>query len=149
MRPKIKNRKARFNYEILDTYEAGIVLKGTEVKSLRQGKASIKDAFAYFKNGELFLKNMHIAPYDQGSVFNHDPWRERKLLLHKDELRKLYGKIREKGFALIPLEVYFNKRNIAKVKLALAKGKKKYDKREAIKKKDLQREMQRIRKLKL
>ena len=148
MRPRIKNRKARFNYEILDTYEAGIVLKGTEVKSLRQGKASIKDAFAYFKNGELYLKNMHIAPYDQASVFNHDPWRERKLLMHKDELRKLYGKIREKGFALIPLEVYFNNRNIAKVRLALARGKKKYDKRESIKKKDMQREMQRVRKLK-
>ncbi len=144
--PRIKNRKARYNYEILDTYEAGIELKGSEVKSLRQGKANIQEAYCYFKNGELFLKNMHISHYDQANINNHNPWRERKLLMHKKELRKLEQKMKEKGLTLIPLEIYFNKRNYAKVKIGLAKGKKKYDKRESIKKKDMQREMQRMQK---
>jgi SsrA-binding protein len=135
------NRKARHEYEILETYEAGIALQGTEVKSLRAGKANLKDAFARIENGEIFLYNMHISPYEQGNRFNHDPKRTRKLLMHKYEINKLFGAVREKGLTLVPLKVYFS-RGRAKVELALAKGKKLYDKREDLAEKDAKRDME-------
>ena len=138
----ISNRKARHDYQILDVYEAGMVLKGSEVKSLRQGRANLQDSYAALKRGEMWLYNMHISPFEQANRFNHDPERERKLLLNKSELRKLIGKTTEKGLTLIPLKVYF-KKGIAKVELALAKGKKDYDRREDIKKRDVEREMRR------
>ena len=136
------NRKARHEYEILETIEAGIALTGTEVKSLRQGKANINDAFARVDNGECILYDMHISPYDFGNRFNPDPKRERKLLLHKREIRKLHASIKEKGLTLIPLKVYFS-RGIAKVELGLAKGKKLYDKRDSMAKKDADRKIER------
>lgn len=135
---EIKNRKARFNYQILDVIEAGIVLTGTEIKSLKQGKANIKDAYATYKNGEIFLINMHISSYDNGNRFNHDETRTRKLLLHKGEILKLRDKINIQGLTLVPLEVYL-KQGLAKVSLGVAKGKKVYDKREDIKKRDIER----------
>lgn len=135
---EIKNRKARFNYQILDVIEAGIVLTGTEIKSLKQGKANIKDAYATYKNGEIFLINMHISSYDNGNRFNHDETRTRKLLLHKGEILKLRDKINIQGLTLVPLEVYL-KHGLAKVSLGVAKGKKVYDKREDIKKRDIER----------
>ena len=136
------NKKARTDYEILERMEAGIVLKGTEVKSLREGRVSFKDAFCRIKNGEVWLLNLHIAPYDHASkVFNHDPERPRKLLLHKREIKRLIGKLQERGLTLIPTKIYFNERGIAKVELALARGKKKYDKREDIKRRELERRM--------
>lgn len=137
------NRKARHDYEVLDTFEAGIVLQGTEVKSLRQGRANLKDSYATIKNGEVFLLNMHISPYEQGNVYNHDPTRTRKLLLHKSEINRLIGKVEEKGMTLIPLKVYF-KRGKAKVELALARGKKLYDRRRDIAKRDAERELRRV-----
>ena len=135
---EIKNRKARFNYQILEVIEAGIVLTGTEIKSLKQGKANIKDAYATYKNGEIFLINMHISSYDNGNRFNHDETRTRKLLLHKGEILKLRDKINIQGLTLVPLEVYL-KQGLAKVSLGVAKGKKVYDKREDIKKRDIER----------
>ena len=138
-----ENRKARHDYFIHETYEAGIVLVGTEVKSLRAGKANLKDSFAKIKNNEIFLDNMHISPYEQGNIFNHDPLRARKLLMHKREILKLKDKIEKEGYTLIPLKMYF-KGSILKVLIGLAKGKKSYDKREAIKKRDTEREMQKI-----
>ena len=135
---EIKNRKARFNYQILEVMEAGIVLTGTEIKSLKQGKANIKDAYATYKNGEIFLINMHISSYDNGNRFNHDETRTRKLLLHKGEILKLRDKINIQGLTLVPLEVYL-KQGLAKVSLGVAKGKKVYDKREDIKKRDIER----------
>ncbi|MCS5696519.1 SsrA-binding protein SmpB [Desulfofundulus thermocisternus] len=137
------NRKARHDYHILETYEAGIALTGTEVKSLRAGRANLQDSFARVENAELFLYNMHISPYDQGNRFNHEPKRTRKLLMHKKEILRLLGKSREKGLALIPLKVYFNDRGKAKVELALARGKKVYDKREDMAARDAKREMER------
>ncbi|MGB9803436.1 SsrA-binding protein SmpB [Desulfofundulus sp.] len=137
------NRKARHDYHILETYEAGIALTGTEVKSLRAGRANLQDSFARVENAELFLYNMHISPYDQGNRFNHEPKRTRKLLMHKREILRLLGKSREKGLALIPLKVYFNDRGKAKVELALARGKKVYDKREDMAARDARREMER------
>jgi len=136
------NRKARHEYAILQTIEAGIVLVGTEVKSLRQGKANLVDGYAKVENGEVWLVNAHISEYTQGNINNHDPRRERKLLLNKSEIRKLIGKTREKGLTLIPLRLYF-KNGKVKVELALAKGKKVYDKRRDIAKKDFQREQER------
>ena len=136
------NRKARHDYTISDTYEAGIVLKGTEVKSLRQGNANLSDGYAQIKNGELWLVGMHITPYEQGSYANVDPLRERKLLLHKKEIRKLIGKLREKGFTLVPLKVYFKNR-VAKVLLGVAKGKREYDKRQDIAKREVERDLRR------
>ncbi len=130
------NRKARHEYTILQTFEAGIVLTGTEVKSLRQGKANLVDSYANLKNGEMWLFGVHISEYNQGNINNHVPTRTRKLLLNKSEIRKLIGKVKEKGLTLIPLRLYF-KNGKVKVELALAKGKKVYDKREAIAKKDL------------
>ena len=137
-----QNRKARHDYHILETYEAGMVLKGTEVKSLRAGRANLKDSFARVQDGELWLENMHISPYEQGNRFNHDPTRARKLLMHKGEIMRLWGKSRERGLAMIPLRVYF-KDGRAKVELALAKGKKLYDKRDDIAKRDAEREIAR------
>ena len=136
------NRKARHEYTILQTIEAGLVLVGTEVKSLRQGKANLVDGYAKIENGELWLVNANISEYTQGNINNHDPRRERKLLLNKSEIRKLIGKTREKGLTLIPLRLYF-KNGKVKVELALAKGKKVYDKRRDIAKKDFQREQER------
>jgi SsrA-binding protein len=136
------NRKARHEYTIIQTYEAGIVLQGTEVKSLRLGKANLVDSYANLKNGEVWLVSAHISVYEQGNINNHEPTRTRKLLLNKSEIRKLIGKVKEKGLTLIPLRLYF-KNGKAKVELALAKGKKVYDKRESIAKRDLQRDQER------
>ena len=137
-----QNKKARYNYFIEDTYEAGIVLKGTEVKSLRQGRASLKDSYARIKNGEVFVYQMHISPYPWAHYDNHDPLQTRKLLLHKYEIKKLYGKVNEAGYSLIPLKLYF-KNGKVKVLLGLAKGKRQYDKRAALKQKQSDREVQR------
>ncbi len=139
------NRKARHDYHILDTYEAGIVLKGTEVKSIRAGKANLKDSYARVEKGELFLYNMHISPYEQGNRFNHEPKRTRRLLMHKHEINRLLGRTKEKGLSLVPLKLYF-KNNKVKVELALAKGKKLHDKRRALAERDAKREMERARK---
>lgn len=136
------NKKAYHDYFILETYEAGIALHGTEVKSLRMGKCSIKEAFIRVENEEVFVYGMHISPYEKGNIFNKDPLRVRKLLLHKSEIRKLLGKTKEKGMTLVPLKVYL-KDSLVKVEIGLAKGKKLYDKRQDIAKKDQQREAQR------
>lgn len=133
------NKKAYFDYFIEDTYEAGISLAGTEVKSLRMGKGSVKEAFIRIEKGEVYLYGMHISPYEKGNIFNKDPLRPRKLLLHKYEINKLLGRIKEKGYTLVPLNVYF-KGSLVKVEVGLARGKKLYDKREAIAKKDQRRE---------
>ena len=137
---EIQNRKAKFDYEIIDTMEAGMVLTGTEIKSLRAGKANLKDSYAIVRNGEIFLLNMHISEYDHGNIFNHNETRTRKLLLHKKEILKLNDKVRIEGFSLVPLKVY-NKGNYAKVLLGIGKGKKLYDKRESMKERDMKREM--------
>ena len=136
------NRKARHEYTILQTFEAGIVLVGTEVKSLREGKANLVDSYALLKNGEIWLLSLHISEYKQGNINNHIPTRDRKLLLNKSEIRKLIGKSKEKGLTLVPLRLYF-KNGKAKVEIALAKGKKVYDKRHDIAKKDFEREQER------
>lgn len=136
------NRKARHDYFIEETYEAGIVLLGTEVKSLRENKASLIDAYATVKGGEVWLLNAHISPFEKGNIFNHPPRRPRKLLLNKQEIRRLIGRVSEKGFTLIPLRMYFH-RGIAKVEIALARGKRTFDKREAIAKKEAKREVER------
>ena len=136
------NKKAYHDYFILDTYEAGIVLHGTEVKSLRMGKCSIKESFIRIEYGEVFIYGMHISPYEKGNIFNKDPLRVKKLMLHKAEINKLIGKTKEKGMAIVPLKVYF-KGSLVKVELGLAKGKKLYDKRQDIAKKDQQREASR------
>ena len=136
------NKKAYHDYFILETYEAGIALHGTEVKSLRMGKCSIKEACIRVENEEVFIYGMHISPYEKGNIFNKDPLRVRKLLLHKYEIRKLLGKTKEKGMTLVPLKVYL-KDSLVKVEIGLAKGKKLYDKRQDIAKKDQQREAQR------
>ncbi len=135
------NRRARHEFIILETYEAGIALKGTEVKSLRQGKANLNDAFGRIDKGECYVYEMHISPYEFGNRFNADPKRPRKLLLHKREIRKLQGEIKEKGLTLVPLKIYFV-RGKAKMELALAKGKKLYDKRQDMAKKDAQRHIE-------
>ncbi len=140
-----RNRKAYFDYTIDDLFEAGLVLKGTEVKSLRLGKANIEDAYARFRNGEIFLINAHISPYTHAAVENHEPTRPRKVLLRRRELKRLLGKLTERGYTLIPLKLYF-KDQYAKVELGLAKGKKKHDKREAIRRREEQRELDRARK---
>ena len=136
------NKKAYHDYFILDTYETGISLAGTEVKSLRMGKCSITESFVRIENGEVFIYGMHISPYEKGNIFNKDPLRPRKLLLHKYEINKLLGKTKEKGIAIVPLKVYF-KGSLVKVEIGLAKGKKLYDKRQDIAKKDQQREASR------
>lgn len=137
---EILNRKARFNYEIIDTIECGIVLKGTEIKSIRDGKANIKDGYGIIRNNEVYILNMHISPYENGGVFNHQETRTRKLLLHKKEILKLKNKLELEGFTLIPLKLYFVNGK-AKIELGLCKGKKLYDKREDSKKRDVEREL--------
>ena len=137
---EINNRKAKFDYQIEETIETGIVLKGTEIKSIRQGKANLKDSYAIIKTNEVFLLGMHISPYKEGNIFNHDELRTRKLLLHKKEILKLNNKLTLEGYTLVPIKLYFVK-NKAKILLGVAKGKKLYDKRETIKKRDLDREM--------
>ena len=139
------NRKAKYNYFIEDTYEAGMVLLGTEVKSLRLGRVNLKDSYARIKKGEVFVHQMHIGDYPFASYDNHDPLRKRKLLLHKDEIKKLYSKVNEKGFSLIPLRVYFQNGK-AKMTIAIAKGKRRYDKRETIKRRDEKRDLDRAKK---
>lgn len=134
------NKKAYHNYFIEETFEAGMVLSGTEVKSLRLGKANLNDSFALVKSGEAFLNNLHISPYDFGNRQNHDPDRMRKLLLHKKEIVRIFGKIREQGYSVVPLKLYF-KNGLVKVEMGLAKGKKMYDKREDMKQKDHKRDM--------
>ena len=136
------NKKAYHDYFIEETYEAGIALHGTEVKSLRMGKCSIKESFVRIENEEVYIYWMHISPYEKGNIFNRDPLRVKKLLLHKSEIRKMKGKIAEKGYTLVPLKVYFN-RSLVKVEIGLAKGKKLYDKRQDIAKKDQRREAER------
>lgn len=136
------NRKAHHLYHIVDTYEAGIALVGTEVKSLRQGKVSFQDSYATVERGEVVLHSLHISPYDQANRFNHDPTRSRKLLLHKGEIKKLLGKTTERGFTIVPLKIYF-KGKVAKVELALAIGKRLFDRRKAIKDREVQRELRR------
>lgn len=138
---EIKNKKAYYDYDIETTYEAGIVLKGTEIKSLREGKANLKDSYAIIKNGEVFLLNMHISPYEKGNIFNHEETRTRKLLLNKREIYIIRDSIERDGYTLIPIKVYF-KGNRAKISIGVARGKKNYDKRATIKERDINREIQ-------
>jgi SsrA-binding protein len=138
----VSNRKARHEYHVLQTHEAGMVLQGTEVKSLRNGKANLQDAFARFHSGELWLHNLHISPYEAGNRHNHDPLRPRKLLLHRREMRRLVGEAEQEGLTLVPLDIYF-RGGIAKTTLALVRGKKLHDKREDLKTRDAKREMER------
>ncbi len=143
----IKNKKARFEYEIIDTYTAGIVLAGTEIKSIRLGKASITESFCEFNpKGELYVINMNVDPYGHGGHFNHSPKAERKLLLNKNELRKLHKEIKSSGLTIVPLNLFVNDRGLAKIKIALARGKKLYDKRETMKERDSKRNLARIKK---
>ena len=141
----IKNKKAYYEYFLLEEYVAGIQLTGTEIKSIREGKASFVDSFCTFINGELFVRNLHIAEYSLGTHYNHDPKRDRKLLLNARELRKLETKTREKGYTIIPFLLFINEKGFAKLKIAMAKGKHSYDKRESIKKNDIKREIERSR----
>jgi len=141
MRVIAKNKKAFFNYEILESHEAGISLLGSEVKSIREGKISLKESYAEIKAGEVFLLNCHISPYEAANRFNHDPTRERKLLLHRKEIKRLTGKIKEKGFTLVPTKVLINDKGKVKVEVSLAKGKRAYQKREIIRERDRDREM--------
>jgi len=141
----IRNKKASFEFEFLDTMIAGIVLRGTEIKSVREGKVSLTDAYCYFKRGELYVKQMHIAPYSMAASYNHDPVRERKLLLNKKELDKLESKYEEKGLSIDPVRIFINEKGHAKMEIALARGKKLHDKREDIKSKDVKRELARMR----
>lgn len=136
---EIKNRKARFEYSFLDTYSTGMVLKGTEIKSIRMGKVSMSDAYCFVNNGELFVKNLNISAYDYGTVYNHDPLRERKLLLQKRELKKIEGKLKDKGLTIVPTRLFISDNGYAKLDIAVAKGKKLFDKREAIKKRDTEK----------
>jgi len=140
----IRNRQASFHYELLDKYVTGIVLKGTEIKSIREGKANLQDGYCYFANGEVFVKGVQITPYAQGTHYNHEAARERKLLLKKSELKKLESRVEEKGLSLIPIRIFINERGLAKMEIALARGKKLHDKRDSIKEKDLKRELSRI-----
>lgn len=142
----IRNKRASFEFEFIETFVAGLQLTGPEVKSIRQSKASIAEAYCYFNRNELFIKNMNIAEYSFGNRFNHETKRERKLLLTKKELHKLQRKIKEKGLTIIPIHLFLNEKGWAKIKIALAKGKKVYDKRNDIKEKDMKRDMDRIRK---
>ncbi|SMO65050.1 SsrA-binding protein SmpB [Melghirimyces algeriensis] len=137
-----RNKKALHEYHVEDTYEAGIVLTGTEIKSIRQGRVNLKDSYALIDRGEVYLLNMHISPFEQGNRFNHDPTRTRKLLLHKGEINKLIGLTQQKGFTLVPLDLHL-RNGFAKIKLALAKGKKLHDKRQAVAKRDADREIRR------
>ena len=138
----VTNRKALHDYFILERFETGIVLRGTEVKALREGKANLQDGYAMVRNGELWLMGMHVNPFEKGNINNHDPKRDRKLLMHRREIQKLVGKLSEKGLTLVPLKVYF-KNNIVKIELGLGRGKKEYDKREAIAKREVERQLRR------
>jgi SsrA-binding protein len=140
---ELKNRSAFHEYFIDARYEAGMVLRGTEVKSLRDGKANFADSYCILHKGEVWIKNLHIAEYSHGTSNNHDPLRDRKLLLQKREIRKIESKLKEKGYTLIPLRIFFNEKNLAKIEIGLAKGKKLHDKRESIKQKEMQREIKR------
>lgn len=140
----IRNKKASFEYTFIDKYVAGIVLTGSEIKSIRLGKVNLQDAYCTFLNGELYVKELHISPYAMSKEINHEPKRERKLLLNKRELRKLETKNKEKGLTIIPIRIFLNERGLAKLEIALAKGKKLFDKREDIKKKDMKRELDRM-----
>lgn len=140
----IKNKRATFDYELVDTYTAGIVLTGTEIKSIRQGKAGLADTYCYFMRGELWVKGMHVAEYFYGSYNNHDSRRDRKLLLNRKELAKLERATKESGFTIVPVRLFINEKGLAKLVIALAKGKKQYDKRQALKEKDYRREMDRM-----
>jgi SsrA-binding protein len=140
----IRNRQASFQYELLDKIVAGIALKGTEIKSIREGKVNLQDGYCYFANGEVFVKGINITPYAQGTHYNHEAARERKLLMKKSELSKLEAKVEEKGLALIPIRLFINERGLAKLEIALARGKKLHDKRDSIKEKDLKRELSRV-----
>jgi SsrA-binding protein len=139
----VQNRKARHEYHILETWETGIVLQGTEVKSLREGKANLQDSFARIDRGELWLYNLHISPYEQANRFNHDPLRARKLLMHRNQLRKLVGQVEQKGLTLVPLDIHFSERGLAKVNLALVRGKQLHDKRDTLRERAEQRDMER------
>jgi SsrA-binding protein len=141
----IRNRQATFEYEILDKYVAGIVLTGTEIKSIREGKVNLQDGYCYLNNGEIFVKGVNITPYAQGTHYNHEPTRERKLLLKRSEIRKLEGKVEEKGLTLIPLRLFINDRGFAKMEIALGKGKKLHDKRSSIKEREAKRELSKMR----
>ena len=143
MHINIKNRKATFEYEILSKFTAGISLLGTEIKSIRNNKANISDAYCIFNNNELYVKNLHISEYPNSGYVNHEPKRDKKLLLNKQELQKLHTKVKEKGNSIVPLRLFINEKNKAKIEIALAKGKKIYDKRESIREKDLKRELDR------
>ena len=140
----IKNRQAAFRFELLDKYIAGMVLKGTEIKSIKEGKVSLQEGHCYFNKGELFIKGMSINPYAQGTHYNHEAARERKLLLKRSELKKLEAKSEEKGLTIVPLRIFINERGFAKLEIALARGKKLHDKREGIKERDLKRELGRV-----
>ena len=141
--PSINNKKARHEYELLETYTAGMVLQGSEIKSIRQGKASIKEAYCFMKDGELWIRNMHISPYEEATYTNHDILRERKLLLNAQELKKITRKMRDVGLTIVPLKVFISSKGWAKIDIAVAKGKKLHDKRDDIKKKDVDRQMKR------
>ena len=139
----IRNRSAYYEYHIEDKYVAGLVLTGTEVKSLREGRASFNDSYCYFHKGELWIKSLHIAEYSHGTYHNHEPLRERKLLLNKKELKKLESKLKEKGYTIVPLSIFFNDKGLAKIEVGLGKGKKLHDKRQTIKARDTEREIKR------
>ena len=143
---EIINRKARFEYHFIESYEAGIMLTGTEIKSIRGGNANLRDAYCLFIYDELVIKSLYIAPYKQGSYANHDPVRDRKLLMKKSELKKIKRRVEEKGMALVPYRLYINERGLAKLEIVLAQGKKSFDKRQSIKERDTKREMDRVRK---
>lgn len=137
----IENRRAKFDYQFLETFTAGLVLKGTEIKSIREGKANLNESYCYFKNNELYIKNMHITEYSEASFYNHEPMRERKLLLNRQELNKLIKKVKDQGLTIIPIRLFINDKGFAKLDIALSKGKKMFDKREDIKKRDIEREV--------
>jgi SsrA-binding protein len=140
----IRNKQASFEYEFLDKFIAGLVLKGTEIKSIREGKVNLQEGYCYFSRGEMFTKGITITPYSQGTYYNHEAGRERKLLMKKSELRKLESKVEEKGLTLVPLRLFVNDRGVAKLEIALAKGKKLHDKRNTIKERDIKRELSRV-----
>jgi len=140
----IKNRKVAFEYELIERFIAGMKLVGTEIKSIRNGKANLSDSYCQFYNGELFVKSLHISEYEMGTHYNHEAKRDRKLLLNRKELRKLEKKVKESGFTIMPVKLFINERGLAKLEIALARGKKTYDKRETLKQKDAQRDMDRM-----
>jgi len=144
---EIKNKKAAFEYFLEEKIEVGMVLTGTEIKSIRAGEANLTDAYCIFVKNELYVRSMYIAPYKQGSYQNHEPRRERKLLLKKQELKKIHRKIKEKGYSVVPFRIYFSDRGLAKLEIAMARGKKKHDKRDSIKQKDVQRDLDRSSKM--